>query len=69
MKPKFAVFCGSQHYAYRVTPFFDTAADAWRAHTMSGEDYAIVRPVANWREHQAWNVERRGIYRNHPVKE
>lgn len=59
---KFAAHIGNLHATARVTPFFDTPAQARTAASRMGYDSTFVRECANWQEHQTWNMERIGSY-------
>lgn len=67
---KYAGHNGNKHFAVRVTPFFDSAAEVWahaRLSALTNVDF--VAPCANWQEHMRWNKERVGNYANCPVQE
>lgn len=66
---KFAAYNGNDFCKIRVTPFFDTRAEAASAARNAGELIAFTAPCANWQEHMRWNQERVGNYRDCPVTE
>lgn len=66
---KFAAYVGNDHANIRLTPFFDTRAEAQAAARAAGHLTAFTAPCANWQEHQRWNTERRGMYAQCPVVE
>lgn len=66
---KYAAYTGNQHLSIRLTPFFDSRAEARQAALDQGHTTAWVAPCANWQEHQRWNRERVGNYASCPVQE
>jgi len=66
---KFAAHVGNLHASARVTPFFDTAAEAMQAAANTDHGSTFVRECANWQEHQRWNAQRVGNYAQMPVAE
>jgi hypothetical protein len=66
---KFASHVGNIHASARVTPFFDTAEEARQAAAKTDHSVTFVRECANWQEHQKWNQQRIGNYKQMPVSE
>ena len=66
---KFAAYLGNEHCKVRLTPFYDTRAEAHGAARAAGHLTAFVAPCANWQEHMRWNVQRVGMYKDCPVAE
>ena len=66
---KFAAYNGNDFVKVRVTPFFDTRAEAQQAARDRAELTAFTAPCANWEEHQRWNAARVGNYAQCPVAE
>ena len=66
---KFAAYNGNDFCKVRITPFFDSRAEAAAAAKSAGHLTAFTAPCANWQEHQRWNAERVGNYASCPVQE
>ena len=69
MTIRYAAHTGNMHCSIRVTPFFDTIAEARAAGDATDHDQTVVKPTANWEEHQRWNQQRVGNYASCPVIE
>jgi hypothetical protein len=66
---KFAAHIANIHCGIRMTPFFDTAAEAREFAASNKIEFNCIRETANWKEHQAWNAARVGNYASCPVAE
>lgn len=66
---KFAAHVGNHHASARVTPFFDSPAEATAAAAKTDHGVTFVTACSNWEEHQRWNAQRVGMYAQMPVVE
>ncbi len=66
---KYAAHVGNKHASARITPFFDTAAEARAAASKTDHSDAWIAPCSNWAEHMEWNRRRVGMYAAMPVEE
>ena len=66
---KFAAYAGNDFCKVRLTPFFDSRADAAAAAKCAGHLTAFTAPCANWKEHQEWNKQKVGNYAQCQVAE